>query len=101
MRALLRRRKKTGRSISLQLAATLAKLESIQRAFNDAQTGGKRVSLADLIVLAGAAGVEQAAKNAGFTLTLPFARPHGRLAGADRRGLLQAMDRSPTVSATS
>ncbi|MEL5453144.1 catalase/peroxidase HPI [Serratia ureilytica] len=56
-----------------QLAATLAKLESIQRAFNDAQTGGKRVSLADLIVLAGAAGVEQAAKNAGFTLTVPFA----------------------------
>lgn len=56
-----------------QLAATLAKLESIQRAFNDAQTSGKRVSLADLIVLAGAAGVEQAAKNAGFTLTVPFA----------------------------
>ncbi|MGP2853896.1 catalase/peroxidase HPI [Serratia bockelmannii] len=56
-----------------QLAATLAKLESIQRAFNDAQTGGKRVSLADLIVLAGAAGVEQAAKNAGLTLTVPFA----------------------------
>ncbi|EPF6562285.1 MULTISPECIES: catalase/peroxidase HPI [Serratia] len=56
-----------------QLAATLAKLESIQRAFNDAQTGGKRVSLADLIVLAGAAGVEQAAKNAGLTLTVQFA----------------------------
>lgn len=56
-----------------QLAATLAKLESIQRTFNDAQTGGKRVSLADLIVLAGAAGVEQAAKNAGLTLTVPFA----------------------------
>ncbi|MGK8660868.1 catalase/peroxidase HPI [Serratia marcescens] len=56
-----------------QLAATLAKLESIQHAFNDAQTGGKRVSLADLIVLAGAAGVEQAAKNAGLTLTVPFA----------------------------
>lgn len=56
-----------------QLTATLAKLESIQRAFNDAQTGGKRVSLADLIVLAGAAGVEQAAKNAGLALTVPFA----------------------------
>ncbi|WP_187322577.1 catalase/peroxidase HPI [Serratia marcescens] len=56
-----------------QLAATLAKLESIQRTFNDAQTGGKRVSLADLIVLAGAAGVEQAAKNAGLALTVPFA----------------------------
>jgi len=57
----------------VQLAATLATLEGIQRAFNDAQTGGKRVSLADLIVLAGAAGVEQAAKNAGLTLTVPFA----------------------------
>ncbi|HEJ7171910.1 catalase/peroxidase HPI [Serratia marcescens] len=56
-----------------QLAATLTKLESIQRTFNDAQTGGKRVSLADLIVLAGAAGVEQAAKNAGLALTVPFA----------------------------
>ncbi len=56
-----------------QLATTLAKLESIQRTFNDAQTGGKRVSLADLIVLAGAAGVEQAAKNAGLALTVPFA----------------------------
>lgn len=56
-----------------QLAATLAKLESIQRTFNDAQTGGKRVSLADLIVLAGAAGVEQAVKNAGLALTVPFA----------------------------
>lgn len=56
-----------------QLASTLATLEGIQRAFNDAQTGGKRVSLADLIVLAGAAGVEQAAKNAGLTLTVPFA----------------------------
>ncbi|HGE8484592.1 TPA: catalase/peroxidase HPI [Serratia marcescens] len=56
-----------------QLAATLAKLESIQRTFNDAQTGSKRVSLADLIVLAGAAGVEQAAKNAGLALTVPFA----------------------------
>lgn len=55
-----------------QLAATLAKLESIQRAFNDAQAGSKRVSLADLIVLAGAAGVEQAAKNAGLALTVPF-----------------------------
>ncbi|WP_049202612.1 catalase/peroxidase HPI [Serratia marcescens] len=56
-----------------QLAATLAKLESIQHTFNDAQTGGKRVSLADLIVLAGATGVEQAAKNAGLALTVPFA----------------------------
>ncbi|KWB47527.1 catalase/peroxidase HPI [Burkholderia ubonensis] len=56
-----------------QLAKVLATLESIRSAFNDAQTGGKQVSLADLIVLAGAAGVEQAAKNAGQTVTVPFA----------------------------
>ncbi len=56
-----------------QLATVLAKLESIQRTFNDAQTGGKQVSLADLIVLAGAAGVEAAAKKAGQDVTVPFA----------------------------
>ncbi|MBF6039829.1 catalase/peroxidase HPI [Pseudomonas sp. P154a] len=52
-----------------QLANVLAKLESIQNEFN---SGGKKVSLADLIVLAGNAGVEQAAKNAGHTVTVPF-----------------------------
>ncbi|OJA76863.1 catalase/peroxidase HPI [Burkholderia ubonensis] len=57
----------------VQLAKVLATLEGIRSAFNDAQTGGKQVSLADLIVLAGAAGVEQAAKNAGQTVTVPFA----------------------------
>ncbi|WP_367648844.1 peroxidase family protein, partial [Burkholderia metallica] len=56
-----------------QLATVLETLEGVQKAFNDAQTGGKKVSLADLIVLAGAAGVEQAAKNAGITVTVPFA----------------------------
>ncbi|KVT46808.1 catalase/peroxidase HPI [Burkholderia ubonensis] len=56
-----------------QLAKVLETLEGIRSAFNDAQTGGKQVSLADLIVLAGAAGVEQAAKNAGRTVTVPFA----------------------------
>jgi catalase-peroxidase len=55
-----------------QLATVLAKLEGIQAAFNAAQTGGKRVSLADLIVLAGGAGVEQAAKNVGHAVTVPF-----------------------------
>ncbi|TXL60885.1 catalase/peroxidase HPI [Aeromicrobium terrae] len=50
----------------------IAKLEAIQQEFNDAQTGGKRISLADLIVLAGAAAVEQAAKNAGQDVTVPF-----------------------------
>ncbi|MFM0591543.1 MULTISPECIES: catalase/peroxidase HPI [Paraburkholderia] len=55
-----------------QLANVLTTLEGIQSAFNSAQSGGKRVSLADLIVLAGCAGVEQAAKNAGHTVTVPF-----------------------------
>ncbi len=55
-----------------QLANVLGKLEGIQKEFNSAQTGGKKISLADLIVLAGGAGVEQAAKNAGHSVTVPF-----------------------------
>jgi catalase-peroxidase len=55
-----------------QLAKVLETLEGIKEAFNSAQTGGKRVSLADLIVLGGCAGVEQAAKNAGYDVTVPF-----------------------------
>lgn len=55
-----------------QLAKVLKTLEGIQGAFNRAQSGGKKVSLADLIVLAGCAGVEQAAKNAGHAVTVPF-----------------------------
>jgi catalase-peroxidase len=55
-----------------QLANVLKKLEGIQSAFNNAQPGGKKISLADLIVLAGCAGVEQAAKNAGHNVTVPF-----------------------------
>ncbi|MGD1154004.1 MAG: catalase/peroxidase HPI, partial [Syntrophales bacterium] len=55
-----------------QLAKVLKILEGIQSAFNSAQSGGKKVSLADLIVLAGCAGVEQAAKNAGHKMTVPF-----------------------------
>jgi catalase-peroxidase len=55
-----------------RLAKVLKTLERIQRVFNSAQSGGKRVSLADLIVLAGCAGVEKAAKNAGHKVTVPF-----------------------------
>lgn len=55
-----------------QLAHVLAKLEAIQGEFNSAQVGGKKISLADLIVLAGCAGVEHAAKNAGHSTTVPF-----------------------------
>ncbi|MCC7469347.1 MAG: catalase/peroxidase HPI [Burkholderiaceae bacterium] len=55
-----------------RLAKVLRTLEEIQGEFNSKATGGKKVSLADLIVLAGCAGVEQAAKNAGHTVTVPF-----------------------------
>jgi catalase-peroxidase len=55
-----------------QLQTVLQTLEGIQKQFNSAQSGGKMVSLADLIVLAGCAGVEQAAKNAGHAVTVPF-----------------------------
>ena len=55
-----------------QLEKVLQTLEKIQNNFNSAQSGGKKVSLADLIVLAGCAGVEQAVKNAGFEVTVPF-----------------------------
>lgn len=55
-----------------QLAKVLKTLEGIQTAFNSDQSDGKKISLADLIVLAGCAGVEQAAKNASYKLTVPF-----------------------------
>jgi catalase-peroxidase len=56
-----------------QLQTVLQALEKIQEAFNREQSGRKRVSLADLIVLAGCTGVERAAKNAGFNISVPFA----------------------------
>jgi len=55
-----------------QLKAVLQTLEGIQKAFNSSQSGWKKVSLADLIVLGGCAGVEKAAKNAGYDVTVPF-----------------------------
>ncbi|MFX0019621.1 MAG: catalase/peroxidase HPI [Promethearchaeota archaeon] len=55
-----------------QLAKVLKSLESIQAEFNGAQSDGKKISLADLIVLAGCAGVEQAARNAGYEISVPF-----------------------------
>ncbi|MFJ1705872.1 catalase/peroxidase HPI [Kitasatospora sp. NPDC088346] len=55
-----------------QLAVVLRALEGVQESFNSAQSGGKRISLADLIVLAGGAAVERAAKDAGFDLQVPF-----------------------------
>ncbi|MGE8353964.1 MAG: catalase/peroxidase HPI [Pseudomonas protegens] len=56
-----------------QLAQVLRALEGVQSAFNSAQSTGKRVSLADLIVLGGCAAVELAAKNAGYSISVPFA----------------------------
>jgi catalase-peroxidase len=56
-----------------QLNKVLDTLEKIRDNFNKKQTGGKKVSFADLIVLGGSAGVEKAAKNAGYTITVPFA----------------------------
>jgi catalase-peroxidase len=55
-----------------QLAKVLKALEAVQKEFNGAQSGGKQVSMADLIVLAGCAGIEKAAKNAGHDVTVPF-----------------------------
>lgn len=55
-----------------QLDTVLSALEGIQSAFNDAQSGGKRVSIADLIVLGGAVAVEKAAKDAGHDISVPF-----------------------------
>jgi catalase-peroxidase len=55
-----------------QLMKVLEKLEGIQREFNSSHSAGKKVSLADLIVLAGCAGVEKAAQTAGFVVTVPF-----------------------------
>ncbi|MFD7788220.1 catalase/peroxidase HPI [Streptomyces nojiriensis] len=56
-----------------EVAEVVRKLEGIQQDFNGAQTGGKKVSLADLIVLGGCAAVEQGAKNAGYDIGVPFA----------------------------
>ena len=55
-----------------ELAKVLSTIEEIQRDFNNSQSGGKKVSLADLIVLGGCAAVEQAAKNGGHDVTVPF-----------------------------
>jgi catalase-peroxidase len=72
-----------------QLARVLKTLEGIQSDFNKAQSGGKKVSLADLIVLAGCAGVEKAAKNAGHNVTVPF--EPGRMDASQEQTDVEAM----------
>src|SRR5262249_3137484 len=74
-----------------QLAKVLKTLEGIQSAFNGAQSGGKKVSLADLIVLAGCAGIEQAAKNAGNNdVSVPFAP--GRMDASQEQTDVESFD---------
>ena len=73
-----------------ELAKVLQRLEGIQQDFNRAQSGGKKVSLADLIVLGGDAAIEQAAKKAGHDVQVPFTPGRARcVAGADRRGVVR------------
>jgi catalase-peroxidase len=67
----------------------LQTLEGIQGEFNKAQSGGKKISMADLIVLAGCAGVEQGAKNAGQNLTVPFSP--GRMDASQAQTDVEAM----------
>ena len=85
-----------------QLAKVLKVLERVQFEFNQAATGGKKVSLADLIVLAGNAGVEQAAKAAGHDVTVPFApgRTDAAQAQTDVDVLRRTWSRPRTASAT-
>ena len=72
-----------------ELAKVLQKLEDIQKEFNGAASGGKKISLADLIVLAGCAGVEQAAKNAGHNVKVPFTP--GRMDASQEQTDVEAM----------
>ena len=68
-----------------ELAKVLQKLEAIQKEFNAAQSGGKKVSLADLIVLAGGAAIEAAARKSGHDVKVPFSPgAYGRVSGANR-----------------
>jgi catalase (peroxidase I) len=73
-----------------ELAKVLRALEQVQQDFKSSRSGGKKVSLADPMVLGGCAAVEQAAKNAGYDIAVRFgARLHGRFSGADRRGVVR------------
>jgi len=73
-----------------QLAKVLKTFEGIQKEFNAAASGGKKVSLADLIVLGGCAGVEQAAKNAGHAVTVPFSP--GRMDASQEQTDVESFD---------
>ena len=73
-----------------ELDKVLPVLEKIQQDFNGSASGGKKISLADLIVLAGSAAVEKAAKDAGYEISVHFAPgSYRRLAGEHRRGVVR------------
>ena len=74
-----------------ELAKVLKVLEGIQGDFNKAQSGGKKISMADLIVLAGGAGIEQAAKNAGHKVTVPFSP--GRMDASQEQTDVESMSK--------
>ncbi|MFL6239537.1 MAG: catalase/peroxidase HPI [Actinomycetes bacterium] len=73
-----------------ELATVLQKLEQVQQEFNSAQSGGKKVSLADVIVLGGCAAVEKAAKDAGYDMRVPFAP--GRTDASQEQTDVEAFD---------
>ena len=73
-----------------QLQKVIRKLENIQEEFNNAQSGDKKVSLADLIVLGGCAGIEKAAKDAGFEINVPFSP--GRADALEEQTDVEAFD---------
>ncbi|MEI7487229.1 MAG: catalase/peroxidase HPI, partial [Chryseobacterium sp.] len=73
----------------VQLQKVLGALENIQKEFNDAQVGNKKISLADLIVLAGSAAVEKTARDAGQNITVPF--PPGRMDASQEQTDVESM----------
>jgi hypothetical protein len=100
-RASASRRRRTGRPTSRPAGQGAGDLEQIQQDFNGSQSGGKKVSLADLIVLGGCAAVEQAAKDAGSTSPCPFAP--GRTDASQEQTDVESFEcssRRPTASAT-
>ena len=79
-----------GWAVNRQAADVLKSLEGIQQEFNDAQSGGKKVSLADLIVLGGCAAIEAAAKKAGHDIAVPFAP--GRMDASQEQTDVESFD---------
>jgi catalase (peroxidase I) len=94
-RAFALHRKKIGKRTSRPLAKALQALEAIQKEFNASQSGGKKVSLADLIVLGGSAAVQEAAKKAGHDVKVPFSL--GRTDASQRAEITRDRPRPCTI----